>query len=95
MGHANTFQATVQQLAVGLGVAGGVIALRLGHPIGDVVAGSTNAEAPYTVAFLLAGLASLVATAGAFRLKPSAGDILRGARSPETGATRQVESQPA
>jgi EmrB/QacA subfamily drug resistance transporter len=81
MRDASTLQATVQQLAVGFGVAVATILLRLGHPLGIALLGDGSEATAYSVAFVLLGLVSLVATAGALRLHPSAGDVLRGDRA--------------
>jgi EmrB/QacA subfamily drug resistance transporter len=87
--HANTLFATVQQLGIGFGVAFAAVALRLGEPVGHLVSSRPGTATPYTVAFLAIGLLSLVATAGAVRLQPGAGDVLRRPRS------RQVSAPPA
>jgi EmrB/QacA subfamily drug resistance transporter len=70
---ANTLQATAQQLAVGLGVPVGAVALRAGHPLGELLPGATTALSPYTAAFLLLALVALGGTVGALRLHPDAG----------------------
>jgi EmrB/QacA subfamily drug resistance transporter len=75
MGHANTLQATTLQLSTGLGVALGAIALRAGTPISEAL-GDGNGDA-FTVAFLILAAFSLLATIGALRLHPSAGERLR------------------
>ncbi len=74
---ANTLQAIVQQLAGGFGVAIGAIALRVGHPVGNLFSSHPAATMPYTVAFLIMAALSLVACAGAAGLHPSAGDVMR------------------
>ncbi|HWE07865.1 MAG TPA: MFS transporter [Solirubrobacteraceae bacterium] len=80
---ANTLQATAQQLAVGLGVPLGAVALRAGAPLASIVPGRPSA---YAVAFVLLALVSLVATARALRLHPDAGSAV----------TRRVsETEPA
>lgn len=70
---ANTLQATAQQLAVGLGVSLGAVALRAGRPLSGLLPGTTTAVSPYTVAFLLLAIAALTATVAALRLHPDAG----------------------
>jgi len=70
---ANTLQATAQQLAVGLGVPLGAVAIRAGGPLAGALPGATTAASPYSVAFLLLAVVALVATAAAFRLHPDAG----------------------
>jgi EmrB/QacA subfamily drug resistance transporter len=78
MRDANTLQATAQQLSLGFGVAMGAIALRAGHPLGRLLPGNDTEASAYTVAFILLGLVSLLATVGALRLHPLAGNVLRG-----------------
>jgi len=81
MRDASTLQATVQQLGAGLGVAGGAIALRIGHSLGGLVATHQGPAAEFRVAFILVALVALVATLEAGRLHPGAGDVLRGGRA--------------
>jgi EmrB/QacA subfamily drug resistance transporter len=81
MRDANTLQATVQQLSVGFGVAVATIALQAGHPLARLLLARATASSAYSVAFILLGLLSLVAAAGALRLHPSAGNVLRGGRT--------------
>lgn len=83
MRHANTLQLTAQQLGVGSGVAAGAIALRLGHPVGDLVTGHAGGHAVYAIAFALMACLSLLATAEALRMHPGSGDRLRGDRAPQ------------
>ena len=89
MRDANTLQATAQQLSLGFGVAVATVLLRLGHPLGIVLAGDGSEATAYSIAFVLLAVISLVATAGALRLHPTAGDVLRGtrARQPIAAAT--------
>ncbi len=81
MRDASTLQATVQQLGAGLGVAGGAIALRIGHSVGGLLSSHQGPATEYRVAFILVALVALVATAEAGRLHPGAGDVLRGGRA--------------
>jgi len=84
MRDANTLAATSQQLFSGLGVAFAAVALRAGEPLGKLVSNGSDLAATYTAAFFLVAVAALLATVGALRLHPSAGDVLRGpARAPE------------
>jgi EmrB/QacA subfamily drug resistance transporter len=87
MRHANTLQATAQQLAAGFGVAGGALALRVGQPLGHVFSGLPRAEAAYSVAFLLVALVAALATFDATRLHSTAGAVLR--------SSGRAEPQPA
>ena len=80
MRDANTLQATVQQLAMGFGVAVAAIALQIGHPVARLLLGGPQGSSAYAVAFVLLALLSLVATAGALRLHPTAGNVLRAGR---------------
>jgi EmrB/QacA subfamily drug resistance transporter len=73
---ANTLQATAQQLAVGLGVPLGAVALRAGGALGPALPGATTATSSYTVAFLLLALVALGGTVGALRLHPDAGSAV-------------------
>ncbi|HEY2317558.1 MAG TPA: MFS transporter [Solirubrobacteraceae bacterium] len=73
---ANTLQATAQQLAVGLGVPLGAVAIRAGGPLAGVLPGATTAAGSYSVAFLLLALVALVGTAAALRLHPDAGSAV-------------------
>jgi hypothetical protein len=70
---ANTLQATAQQLAVGLGVPVGAVALRAGGALSGALPGAGTATSPFTVAFLLLAILALGGTVGALRLHPDAG----------------------
>jgi EmrB/QacA subfamily drug resistance transporter len=85
---ANTLQATAQQLAVGLGVPVGAVALRAGGALSGVLPGATTSVSPYAVAFVLLAIVALGGTVGALRLHPDAGAAVtrhRGARPPANG----------
>ncbi len=73
---ANTLQATAQQLAVGLGVPLGAVALRAGGALGGALPGDATATTAFTVAFLLLAIVALGGTAGALRLDPDAGSAV-------------------
>jgi EmrB/QacA subfamily drug resistance transporter len=96
MRDANTLQATVQQLSLGFGVAVATILLRLGHPLGIALLDDGGKATAYSIAFVLLACISLMATAGALRLHPTAGDVLRGERATQSadagrgGAVREV-----
>jgi MFS family permease len=81
MRHAGTLQATVQQLGIGFGVAGGAIALRIGHEVGGLTSSHPALTTEYRVAFVIVALVALAATVEAARLHPGAGDVLRGGRA--------------
>lgn len=80
---ANTLQATAQQLAVGLGVPLGAVALRAGRPLSHLLPGGPGAHGAYSVDFLLLAAVSLVATAFALRLHPEAGSAVTRRRKPD------------
>jgi EmrB/QacA subfamily drug resistance transporter len=73
---ANTLQATAQQLAVGLGVPLGAVAIRAGGPVAAALPGAASTAEPYSVAFVLLAIVALVATAAALRLHPDAGSAV-------------------
>ena len=77
MSAANTLFSTAFQLAMGLGVGLGAIALRLG----DRLAGTAGAVAPFRVAFLIVALVSLLGLLDSLRLTANAGDSVAKARS--------------
>jgi EmrB/QacA subfamily drug resistance transporter len=85
---ANTLQATAQQLAVGLGVPVGAVALRAGGAISGALPGAPTATSPYTIAFLLLAIVALGGTVGALRLHPDAGAAVtrRPGREPAAAA---------
>jgi EmrB/QacA subfamily drug resistance transporter len=77
MRHANTLQATTQQLAGGFGVAGGAIALRIGQPLAHLLSGLPRLEATYAIAFLMVAAVALLATLDATRMQSTAGEAMR------------------
>jgi Na+/melibiose symporter-like transporter len=83
---ANTLQATAQQLAVGLGVPVGAVALRAGGALGGALPGATAATSQFTIAFLLLALVALGGTVGALRLRPDAGAAVTRRPSRESAA---------
>jgi hypothetical protein len=84
---ANTLQATAQQLAVGLGVPVGAVAIRAGGPLAGALPGAASAADRYSVAFLLLALVALVATAAALRLHPDAGSAVTRRADPAPAAS--------
>ena len=70
MSAANTLFSTAFQLAMGLGVGLGAIALRLGERL----AGTAGAAAPFRVAFLVVALVSLLGLLDSLRLTANAGE---------------------
>lgn len=75
--RANTLSSTIQQLALGMGVAVGSVALRAGEALHAVIPGS--ALLPYRVAFVLMGLLTATALVEAVRLPSDAGENIGGA----------------
>ena len=73
---ANTLSSTVQQLAVGLGVAVGAVALRAGAPIAEWV-GLDPAVGAYRVAFSVIALLTVLPVVESLRADRSAGNTLR------------------
>ena len=80
MRHANSLFATSSQLFAGLGVAAASVALRLGGPLGHLVAVHPTTIDTYRVAFFLLGLLVLLSTFSALRMHKGSGDALRTVR---------------
>jgi EmrB/QacA subfamily drug resistance transporter len=76
---ANTLSSTVQQVAVGFGVAIGAVALRAGVPVGRWT-GLELPVAPYRIAFFLLAALTLLPVVEALRAARSTGDALRAGR---------------
>lgn len=70
---ANTLASTVQQIAAGLGIAVGAVALRAG----GALSGIPESTAAYQVAFLIIGALALGSVVEAVRLSPAAGENIR------------------
>jgi len=70
MSDANTLFSTAFQLAMGLGVALGAVAWR----VGETVMSGAGAATPFRIAFLVVAAVSLLAVLDSARLKPGAGD---------------------
>ena len=81
MRTANALASTAQQLFIGLAVVVATLALRLGDAVGGVGA-SNGPRFAYVIAFLVMSVIGAFATAVAFRLHPSAGDVLTDAGDP-------------
>jgi hypothetical protein len=77
MSHANTLNATAQELGAGLGVAVGALLLRLG---GNVAPGLVDAGpvAPFRVTFVLLAVLMLAPLVEALRLPRAAGSAVTG-----------------
>jgi MFS family permease len=76
MTGANTLASTVQQIAAGLGVAVGAVALRFGAPVASA-AGLDSVSGSYRVAFLIIAVVALGSVVEAARLSPTAGENIR------------------
>jgi EmrB/QacA subfamily drug resistance transporter len=76
-GDANTLSSTVQQLAAGLGVALGALALRAASPLASLI-GMGGPVAAYRVAFAMLALLPLTAVVEAVRLGRDAGAAVTG-----------------
>jgi MFS family permease len=74
IGHANTVHATLQQLAIGLGVAAGALTLRIGEAVLKV---GPAAPAPYRVALVLVAGLILAGVAAGLRMPRDAGELVR------------------
>lgn len=83
LSSANTLSAAVQQLTMGLGVAAGALALRVGTLISALLPpGTPNATRPFGIAFALISMLPLVALAESARLDRHAGSSIRSSRQP-------------
>jgi EmrB/QacA subfamily drug resistance transporter len=78
---ANTLASTTQQLAAGLGVAAGALALRIGVPVAG-----TSGTGAYQVAFFILAACLLICVVETLRLPPNAGDHVSRAR-PEVSSS--------
>ncbi|WP_051941183.1 MFS transporter [Phaeacidiphilus oryzae] len=79
MSAANTLNATLQQLAGGVGVAAGALALRAGQAVSDGhPAGGAVGLAPFRIAFLLVALLPLVGAVEVARLNSRTGATVTG-----------------
>jgi len=76
MTGANTLASTVQQIAAGLGVAVGAVALRFGAPVASAV-GLDSVSGAYRVAFLIIAVIALGSVIEAVRLSRTAGENIR------------------
>jgi EmrB/QacA subfamily drug resistance transporter len=76
MRAANALASTGQQLFTGLAVVLATLALRLGNAIGKLASAPHSARFAYVIAFLVITVVGVLATAVAFRLHPSAGEVL-------------------
>jgi MFS family permease len=86
VGSANTLAATAQQLTMGLGVAVGALALRVGGPVSTLVGVSSAGHGPYAVAFLIVAAITGLAVVESLALPRDAGAAIN------PGARRTVGS---
>jgi EmrB/QacA subfamily drug resistance transporter len=77
MRDANVLSATVQQLGAGLAIAGGAVALHVGHGIAAAMSTHPAPVNAYTAAFFLLAVIALLASALAACLPGDAGDAVR------------------
>jgi EmrB/QacA subfamily drug resistance transporter len=89
MGSANTLFSTAFQLAIGLGIALGAIAWR----VGDAVAGSDGPGWPFRIAFLIVAAVSLTGVVDSIRLDRAAGDHVARARRSRASHARLVAEE--
>lgn len=78
MAHANTLNATVQELGAGLGIAVGALLVRLGESLGPAINADAAPDVPYRVAFIGLAVLLIVPTAEVFTLSRSAGGHVTG-----------------
>ena len=76
---ANALSSTVFQVTVGMGVAIGALALRLGGPLSRAVGWAGDPAGAFRVAFLTMAALALVAVVDTWRLAPDAGAAVSGA----------------
>ncbi|MEP9376092.1 MFS transporter [Aquabacter sp. CN5-332] len=93
MSAANTLFSTAFQIAMGLGIALGAIAVRLGGVLVEAAGLAGAPAASYRAAFLIVALVSLLALYDSIRLDPSAGDHI--ARKPKPSDTKPAGTAPA
>ena len=77
MSHANTLSAMAQQLSMGMGVAVGAVAIRLGHAVADPLGLGSSPAVPFRVAFVIVSLIALAAVVDSTLLARDAGVALR------------------
>jgi EmrB/QacA subfamily drug resistance transporter len=80
LNSANTLWATVNQLAMGLGVALAAVALRLGTPVSHLFGSYRSASAPFTVAFFALSALAFFSIAESVSLPAGAGSSLNARR---------------
>ncbi len=74
MTDANTLASTMQQVALGLGIAVGALVLR----VGEAALGDPGGAGPYRIAFVVLSLLMLYPLVDALRLPREAGDEVAG-----------------
>lgn len=80
LNSANTLWATVNQLALGLGVALAAVALRAGTPISHLFGAHRSSTTAFTVAFLALSALAFLSIAESAALPPQAGSALNARR---------------
>ena len=76
MGNANTLSSTIQQLTMGLGVAVGALALRVGAPLDRLVGAASTGARPFDAAFVLLAFVAFLAAGEAALLPRQAGSAI-------------------
>jgi hypothetical protein len=89
--HANTLSSTLQQLAAGLGVAAGALALRLGDGLRGPLGQRASLHLPYTIAFALIAALLVPALVETWRLPRSAGAAIGGGAGRGSTSMRNVQ----
>jgi EmrB/QacA subfamily drug resistance transporter len=94
MSGANTLLNIAQQMAMGMGIALGAVALRIAG-LFDPTASGVIPLANFHIAFVIAGLIALIGVIDARGLHPAAGDGVRRPNSVATHSLQQRDASPA
>ena len=94
MSGANTLLNIAQQLAMGMGIAAGVIALRIAGLFGSSAPGAIPL-ASFHIAFVVVGASALLGVVNSLGLDPAAGDAVRRPKAAAVRPPRQANASPA
>ena len=94
MSGANTLLNIAQQLAMGMGVALGAIALRIAEPFDSATTGVIPL-ASFRIAFVIVGAIALLGVVDALGLHPTAGDEVRLPKPTAVPPPREADTSPA
>jgi EmrB/QacA subfamily drug resistance transporter len=94
MSGANTLLNIAQQLAMGMGIAAGVIALRIAGLFGSSAPGAIPL-ASFHIAFVIIGAIALLGLIDSLGLDPAAGDAVRRPKAAAVRPPRQANASPA